>query len=276
MRNPAVAGRFYSADKAKLRKQIESCFLHELGPWRVPPKDKNKEERRIVAAVVPHAGYMYSGPVAAHAYLELAKYRPPGVIVILGPNHTGRGSGIAVSKETWRTPLGEVAVDNEVADALWKGSGIMDLDETAHEYEHSIEVQLPFLQYVYGDFKFVPICIALQDLATSIQVGECLSKLDDTLIIASSDFTHYESRDSAKAKDEKAIEMILACDTKGFLDIVYERNISICGFGPIAACLSAIKEKKPMGKLLKYATSGDVTGDHSQVVAYAAIVFGWG
>ncbi len=272
MRSPAVAGRFYSADKAALRKQIEACFLHELGPWRLPQKENAKGSP--VASVVPHAGYMYSGPVAAHVYLELAKYKPPGVIVILGPNHTGEGSGIAVSKETWRTPLGEVTVDSEVADELWKECGIIDLDETAHRYEHSIEVQLPFLQYIYGDFSFVPICLALQDLETSVQVGRCLSEFEDALIIASSDFTHYESRDSAKAKDEKAIEKILTLDAKGFIDEVYRKNISICGFGPIAACISAIKEKKPAGRLLKYATSGDITGDHSHVVAYAAIVFG--
>ncbi|MEE8167560.1 MAG: AmmeMemoRadiSam system protein B [Candidatus Hydrothermarchaeales archaeon] len=273
MRLPAVAGQFYASDSKSLEEQIEQCFLHELGPGKLP--ERGGLEGGIAGAVVPHAGYMYSGPVAAHTYFELAKYEKPETIVVIGPNHTGRGSGVAVSKEVWKTPLGEVRVDEDAADILWKGCDVIDLDETAHEYEHSIEVQLPFLQYIYGEFQFVPLCIALQDLETGREIAEALSKieLDKALILASSDFTHYESSETAKAKDDAAIKHILALDEKGFTQTVYERNITICGYGPIATCIAAVKNRAGEGVLLKYATSGDITKDYSQVVAYAAIAF---
>ncbi|MEE9594033.1 MAG: AmmeMemoRadiSam system protein B [Candidatus Hydrothermarchaeales archaeon] len=269
MRQPAVAGQFYSSDAKKLREQIEGCFLHKLGPRRLPEHG----EGRIAGAVVPHAGYMYSGPVAAHAYYELAKYEKPETLIIMGPNHIGMGSGVAVSKDVWKTPLGEVEVDEDCADLLWKNCDVVDLDETAQEFEHSIEVQLPFLQYIYDDFKFVPICMALQDLETSREVGEAISKMKGALVLASSDFTHYEPAADAKAKDEPAIQRVLELDEGGFVQTVYEGNMSICGSGPIAACVSALKGKAEKGELLKYATSGDITGDHSKVVAYAAIAF---
>lgn len=270
MRRPAVAGQFYESDPERLKKQIEECFLHEVGPGGLPKKGKSEGE--ILGAVVPHAGYMYSGPVAAHVYSELAKNRAK-TIVIMGPNHSGRGSGVAVSMDDWKTPLGEVKVNEEVVKTLQKTCDIIDHDETAHEYEHSIEVQLPFLQYIYDDFEFVPICIALQDLETAVEIGKSLSELEDVLILASSDFTHYESADSARSKDDLAIKNILDLNEKRFVQTVYDRNISVCGYGPIAACISSVKSKADKGELLKYASSGDITGDYSQVVAYAAITF---
>jgi hypothetical protein len=183
------------------------------------------------------------------------------------------GGAIAVSKETWKTPLGEVEVDGEVADRLWKTCGIVDLDEDAHRYEHSIEVQLPFLQYIYGDFKFVPISIGIQDLETSLELAECIA-MDDFLILASSDFTHYEPKSEAFQKDNEAIKHLIAMDEKKFIQAIYDLDISACGYGPIAACLAASKKLgATRGELLKYGTSGDITGDNSSVVAYAAIVF---
>ncbi|MFQ5815426.1 MAG: AmmeMemoRadiSam system protein B [Candidatus Hydrothermarchaeaceae archaeon] len=270
MRRPAVAGQFYNSDPKRLKQQIEECFLHRLGPRALPTK--GELEGGIMGAVVPHAGYMYSGPVAAHVYYELAKCKAR-TIVIMGPNHTGRGSGVAVSMEDWKTPLGVVRANKDLAEALWKTCDVIDQDETAHEYEHSIEVQLPFLQYIYDDFKFVPICISLQDLEMAIEIGKALSEMKDVLVLASSDFTHYESMDSARSKDEIAIKNILDLKEKEFMQAVYERNISICGYGPIAACISSMKPRVGKGKLLKYATSGDITGDYSQVVAYAAVAF---
>jgi len=270
MRQPAVAGQFYESDPKRLKKQIEECFLHEVGPGSLPKKGESKEE--ILGAVVPHAGYMYSGPVAAHVYSELAK-KEPGSIVIMGPNHTGIGSGVSISKEDWKTPLGVVKTDVELAETLWKNCEIIDHDETAHQYEHSIEVQLPFLQYIYEDFEFVPICIGLQDLQTAAEIGRALSELEDVLILASSDFTHFESADSARSKDEVAIKNIVDLNEETFVRTIYEKSISVCGYGPIAACVSSVKSKAKEGKLLKYASSGDITGDYAQVVAYAAITF---
>jgi hypothetical protein len=270
MRQPAVAGQFYESDPNRLRKQIEACFLHRLGPRSLPTR--GELEARLFGAVVPHAGYMYSGPVASHVYYELAKYKAR-TIVIMGPNHTGRGSGVSVSIDDWKTPLGVVRVNKELAESLWKTCDVIDHDEIAHTYEHSIEVQLPFLQYIYDDFDFVPICIALQDLETAVEIGNALSGHEEVLILASSDFTHYESIEAARSKDEIAIKNILDLNAKEFIKAVYERNISICGYGPIAACMSSMRSRASKGQLLKYATSGDITGDISQVVAYAAITF---
>ncbi len=271
MRNPSVAGQFYHSQEDMLREQIEGCFLHPLGPGELPLHENR--ERDVIGAVVPHAGYAYSGPEAAHVYHALARQQKPSVVILLGPNHTGMGSAIAVSKETWRTPLGEVEVDCEVADRLWKKCGIIDLDEDAHRYEHSIEVQLPFLQYIYGEFKFVPISIGLQDYETSLELADCIA-IRDALILASSDFTHYEPKSVAFQKDNEAIKHLLAMDEKKFIQAVYDRDISACGYGPIATCLAASKRLgATRGMLLKYGSSGDITGDDSSVVAYAAMVF---
>ncbi|NOZ76915.1 MAG: MEMO1 family protein [Euryarchaeota archaeon] len=272
MRYPAVAGMFYPASKEELISQIEACFTHPLGPGGLP--EKGDGERDVLAAVVPHAGYVYSGYEAAHVYALLAGQRKPRTVVILGFNHRRMGSFIAVSTEDWVTPLGTVEVDREVAEALWRNCDLIDHDEEAHVGEHSIEVQLPFLQYIYGDFRFVPLNISLQDLDTAREIAGCLSKLDDVLILASSDFTHYESQESAKAKDGMALERILDMDAKGFVETVYRHDLSICGFGPIATAIETAREMgATRAELLKYGTSGDVTGDLRQVVAYAGIVF---
>lgn len=279
MRYPSVAGLFYPSDKKTLLKQIEECFLSELGPKELPKR--GEEESNIVGAIVPHAGYVYSGYEAAYVYHELAKYKKPSTIIILSPNHYGIGSSIATSKENWLTPLGEVEIDSKAVEYLWRNCEILDVDEKAHIREHSIEVQLPFLQYIYGEFKFVPICLRMQDLETCRELAECLSNFalnfaspQNLLIIASSDFSHYVSEDYAKKVDFKAIEHILALDEEKFIREVYERNISICGYGAIATCIAVVKKLgATKGELLKYGTSGDVTGDRSQVVAYAGIVF---
>ncbi len=273
VRSPSVAGQFYRSDPEGLKKQIESMFLHDLGPGKLP--GEGGEKRDIAACVVPHAGYMYSGPAAAHVYFELAKQKKPETIIILGPNHQGHGSAIATACEPWNTPLGVVDIDEETADFLWTNCDIIDMDENAHRYEHSLEVQIPFLQYIYKDFNFVPITLGIQDIETAEEIAECISKVDkDILIIASSDFTHYESSIEAKNKDMKAIDAILEMDEKKFIKTVYENNITICGYGPIAVAISAAKRMKATKtKLLKYMTSGDITGDQRQVVAYAGIIF---
>ncbi|MEM4425287.1 MAG: AmmeMemoRadiSam system protein B [Candidatus Nezhaarchaeales archaeon] len=276
VRYPAVAGLFYESDSEALKKRIEWCFKHKLGPGSLPLVDE-KGERRIIGLVCPHAGYMYSGPVAAHSYYELAKDGVPDVIVILGPNHTGLGSGVSIiDSGYWKTPLGNVEINSEVAKKILKNSGIIAVDDLAHAQEHSIEVQLPFLQYVYGDkFTFVPICMMLQMRDVCIEVGSAIAKAvenENAVIIASTDFTHYEPHDRAYNKDGKVLKAIEALDPDLMLRLVDSIPVSMCGPGPVASMLYAVKQlgaKK--AAILKYATSGDVTGDKFSVVGYGSV-----
>jgi hypothetical protein len=222
---------------------------------------------------------MYSGPVAANAYYELALDGKPDTVVVLGPNHTGYGSALALMDEgVWRTPLGDVEVDGDVAREIMRETSLVDVDELAHRYEHSIEVQLPFLQYLYGnEFKFVPVCFQLQDLASAEEIGNALAEVlaeRSAVIIASSDFTHYESQANASRKDNAALKAVEAMDAKQFLSIIETENVTACGYGPIATTITAAKGLLAKeAKLLRYKTSGDITGDTSSVVGYAAVSF---
>lgn len=262
MRAPAVSGQFYPRNKNDLDREISRCFEG------VPADGK-----QVLGAVVPHAGYIYSGNTAAYVYSMLPE---ADTFVILGPNHTGYGSPVSVSSENWSTPLGEVGSDNEFIKALPKR--IIDTDETAHKYEHSIEVQLPFLQHRFSDFKIVPICMGMQDEETALDVGselaEAMGKVNKkVVIIASSDFSHYKPDKVAREDDAYFINSILNMDMPGFYRKLYERNASVCGYGPIAAMLTATKELgATKATLLKYSTSGDTTGDFSAVVGYAGII----
>ncbi|MEM1874179.1 MAG: AmmeMemoRadiSam system protein B [Candidatus Hadarchaeales archaeon] len=275
MRHPAVAGQFYAGSQKALIKQIEDCYLHRLGPGKLP--SLKKEKRKIVGLVSPHAGYMYSGPIAAHGFFRLASEGTPESFVIIGPNHTGMGSGVSiVTSGEWETPLGRIGIDEKLASRIAKESDIIDVDEEAHIYEHSIEVQLPFIQHIFGSqIKFVPICMMFQDERTSLEVGEAIAKAcsgSDVVVIASTDFTHYESQESAVRKDRMAIERILKLDARGLLKCVEENNITMCGSGPVAAMLIACEKMGAKNaELLKYATSGDVAGWMAEVVGYASI-----
>ncbi len=264
MRRAAVAGAFYEAERSRLEEQLKECFA---GVTR-------EEKEDVLGAVVPHAGYMYSGGVAANVYSKIPE---ADTFVILGPNHQGIGSLIAVSEDTWVTPLGEVEADKAFVDALPKR--IIDVDEAAHKYEHSIEVQLPFLQFLFDkNFKFVPICMSLSDEDTAREVGEDLAetiaKFDKkVVVIASSDFTHYEPDRIAREKDEYVIEAITELDVAKFYNRIYERNSTACGVGPIAAMMYAAKKLGAReGELIKYATSGDIIGDRSSVVGYGGVI----
>jgi len=278
VRHPFVAGSWYAGTSAALRKQIEECFTHELGPGEAP-KVAEKGSRNVVGLVCPHAGYVYSGPVAAHSYYELAADGRPDVVVIFSPNHTGFGSALAIMNEgVWRTPLGDVEIDTVVANQILDVSRIIDVDDKAHAHEHSIELQLPFLQYLYGAaFKFVPICFLMQDLESSRDVGLAVSKAlsgKNALVIASTDMTHYESQGSAEKKDKMAIDAATRLDEARYYSLVESHNISTCGYGPTVAAITAVKKLGAKeGKLLCYRTSGDVTGDFSAVVGYASIAF---
>ena len=277
-RYPAVAGSWYAGTQNSLRNQIEDLFIHKLGPGGLP-KVVREGPRSLVGLVVPHAGYMASGPVAAHAYFHLANDGKPDVIVIFGPNHTGHGSALSIMNEgTWHTPLGDVEIDTETANNILQESSIVDVDEIAHVHEHSIELQLPFLQYLYGsEFRFVPICFMMQDLESSREVGEAVASAlngKNGLVIASSDLTHYEPQERAEKKDKLAIDAALNMDEERYYNAVENYGISTCGYGPTIAAITASKElgaKK--AQLLSYKTSGDILGDRSAVVGYASIAF---
>ena len=267
LRKPAVAGQFYSESSQKLKKDIEIL----LGNKKPAPKE-------AIAAMMPHAGYIYSGEVAAATAASLiVKNR----IVILGPNHTGYGVPFAILTEgIWQMPFGDVEIDSELAASILKYSNTMEEDAIAHTYEHSLEVELPFLSYFNPDIKIVPIVVSAGDLRVYKEIGReiaaTIKKMNiqkDTLIIASSDMTHYEPQNLAEKKDKEAIEAILELNEDKLMDKVERLNISMCGCAPAIIMIAAAKAlgaKK--GELVQYQTSGDVTGDRTSVVGYAGII----
>ncbi len=277
IRKPAVAGLFYELDPDSLREQIEWCFKHELGPGNIPVMGSKRD---IKGVITPHAGYVYSGPVAAHAYHEIAEDGFPDTFIILCPNHTGLGSGVStMNSGSWETPLGLADIDGEFADLMIKHSGIIDSNPIAHQKEHSAEVQLPFLQYLNPDFQFVPVTMWMQDIETSKEIGNSIAKTAselgrDVVVIASTDFTHYQPQIVAQNQDMQVIDAIKAMDENLMMNRVAELNVSMCGYGPVAATMIATKKMGATScEMLKYATSGDTTGDKSSVVAYASGVF---
>jgi len=281
-RYPVVAGYFYPSDPIELRSLIKSLFTHPLGPGK-EPSVSGVRRRDTIGYVAPHAGYMYSGAIAAHTYYSLAEDGVPETIIILGTNHTGLGSLVSIYPSgEWITPLGSLRVNAELARRISEYSEIAELDVEAHIDEHSIEVQLPFIQYLYSDrVTIVPIVIGLhsvevaRDLANSIK--KAVDELgSDVVIIASSDFNHYEPYSVTREKDLKAIEKILALDSEGFYRLLIEQHITVCGPGGIMTLIEYSKLVAPgrcTAELLKYANSGDVTGDKAAVVGYASIRF---
>jgi AmmeMemoRadiSam system protein B len=278
VRKPSVADAFYAGSRSKLTEQITECFTHKFGPGHVPaPVDHGP--RKIVGIISPHAGYAYSGPVAANGYSMLAADGMPDVFVILGPNHTGYGSGVSIVTEGgWETPLGVAAIDAAFARQIQKAASIIDIDEEAHAFEHSIEVQLPFIQFLFKDaVKFVPICMMMQDLRTSREIAKVIveqSEGRDVVIIASSDFTHYEPHDAAVRKDEMAIEAITRLDDGALNELGESSKVTMCGYGPITTLIAAAKLIGGVrAELLTHKTSGDITGDKGAVVGYSSLVF---
>ncbi|OLD14874.1 MAG: AmmeMemoRadiSam system protein B [Crenarchaeota archaeon 13_1_40CM_3_52_17] len=277
-RPPAQAGTFYPDTEGELRTNIQNCFLHALGPRSIPSVPSTRDDQ-LVGIVVPHAGYDYSGPVAANSYYRLASSGLRESVIILGPNHTGYGSGVSTMTDgQWATPLGDVPLDKSLASSIISRSGLIDVEDEAHRTEHSIEVQIPFLQFIYPRrFEFVPICMMLQDLETSKEIGNAIagaSAETGAMLIASSDWTHYESHESAKKKDMEAIQAVLEMDEKKFQDTIEGNHVSACGYGPVTAVLHASKVLGAKhAKLLSYQTSGDTAGDKRSVVGYAAIAF---
>lgn len=268
MRRPSVAGMFYEGGERALRDQIEQCFMGKLGPGRLPKVGRGP--RRVLGGVSPHAGYVFSGMVAAHLYSRIAEDGLPQAFVILGPNHTGRGSGLAVTTQDFQTPLGVVKVDRELAKAIRKD--LVDDDEEAHIAEHSIEVQLPFLQYLSPEIKFVPLCMGFQDYDAAVSVGKVIRdaiKGKDVVVIASTDLSHYVTRETAQRKDGMVLDAVRTMDPKKLYDVVRDEDVSMCGYGPVMATMVACTGGK--ATVLKYATSGDVQ-PMRDVVGYASIV----
>jgi AmmeMemoRadiSam system protein B len=278
LRRAVVASQFYEGSAEALRVQLKGCFLDKLGPQKLPIVNTSTHPRNIVGLICPHAGYVYSGPVAAHSFYQLALDGKPDAVILLGPNHTGYGSALSIMREgTWQTPLGNVEIDTLLADDILHETNILDIDELAHRYEHSIEVQLPFMQFLYGNnFKIVPICYQMHDYQTAIEIGRALTEaLDATnsVVIASSDMTHYEPAKIASTKDKAAIDAALAVDAKAFYEIVEKQDISACGYAPITSLLAYASGVCSKAELLAYHNSGDVSGDYSAVVGYAAVSF---
>lgn len=264
IRYPVVSGQFYPADPFELKRLVLDC----LG--------ESQARQAAVGVMVPHAGYAYSGPVAG-AVFNLV--RIPELVIILGPNHTGRGAGFALAPPgRWQTPLGEVEVP-DLSGRGFPGPGSkLRLDSEAHRYEHSIEVQLPFLQVsAGGPLAIVPISIASLELEPILRLGAELADFIGTsgtpaLVIASSDLTHYEPDRLVRGKDRYALEAVLSLDPAGLLDRVVEREISMCGAGPAAVMLETARRLGATeARLAAYATSGEVSGDYDSVVGYAGV-----
>ncbi|MGZ7043924.1 MAG: MEMO1 family protein [Methanobacterium sp.] len=276
IRKPAVAGIFYERNPDSLKRQIEWCFKHKYGPGKIP---EIGNKRKIKGVMAPHAGYSYSGPIAAHAYSKIVEDGFPDTFVILCPNHTGMGSAISTMIEgEWETPLGNVEIDTQFARKLVE-DGLIDSDDSSHIQEHSCEVHLPFLQYFSQDFRIVPISMWMQDLDISEEIGRSIKETAqelgrDIVVLASSDMTHYKPAEIASKTDKQVLEAISQLNEKLMIKRVMELNVTMCGYGPVAATIVASKELGAQNaEILKYATSGDLTGDLSAVVGYASAIF---
>ena len=269
VRTPAVAGRFYPGRAEELLREVREFTSTGKSPVATG---------RIAAigCVAPHAGYIYSGGVAGAVYSRL---KIPERCVILCPNHTGKGRPLAIMTSTaWQTPLGEVAADADMGTRLLRRFPALQEDSAAHRAEHAIEVQLPFLQALRPGLNIVPIAIGTSDFDVLRGLGKALADViadqkEKVLIIASSDMNHYESDEITRVKDHKAIKRVLAMDARGLWEVVMDEDISMCGFGPTIVMLTAAKILgATSATLVKYATSGDVSGDYESVVGYAGII----
>ncbi|MGC8622566.1 MAG: MEMO1 family protein [Candidatus Micrarchaeia archaeon] len=276
MRKEAVSGSFYPSNKVELEHFINAALKSA--------NVKGDLVKKAYSYVSPHAGYIYSGMVAAYTYKALSlhnDFKNIETAVIIGPNHTGYGSAIAISSEDWHTPLGVAANDLEFSYSLSHESNYLEIDEAAHKSEHSIEVQLPFLQTLFKGkpIRYVFVCMGDQSVASSELLAHSIAKTEEKLgrkivVIASSDFNHYESAEVAGWKDKQLIEALLKLNYKKFNDSIYSVNDSACGFGPITVAMLYAKGKgAARGALLKYSNSGEVTKDFESVVAYASLAF---
>ena len=271
-RPPAVAGTFYEGSMPRLRAQVQQCF-DDSG---VAPA---AEPQPFLGAIVPHAGLMYSGHVAAALYRSI---KLPRRLIVLCPNHTGMGSAVAINKRgSWATPLGDALIDEELADEIAAEASVVEEDSRAHAREHSLEVQLPFVQTLLSDFRFVPICMRVPSYQVCTEVGEAIARVArkhreagaEVGILASSDMNHYESQQVTIQKDQRAIDQVLKLSPRGLWETVTSERISMCGYIPSTTMLiAAVQLGATKATLVKHATSGDINGDYEHVVGYAGMV----
>ena len=267
LRLPAVSGRFYPSDPTELTALIRDYTK----------TDKTVVRARVKACLVPHAGYEYSGHVAGAVY---ARITIPKKIVILGVRHYPRGENAAIlSSGAWRTPLGDAEIDEPLAEALRAACPLLREDSVAHSSEHSLEVQIPFLQALLQEFTFVPIVLGTLRFEDLMAVGEAIGRViaasgEEILLLTTSDLNHYENDATTRVKDRKAIDQMLALDARGLYDTCRNEAISMCGLGPTVAMLKALQSLgSTRAELVRYATSGDVSGDFGAVVGYAGMLF---
>jgi len=267
IRVPAVAGQFYPANPKEL-----SALVHKY-----TSEGKGHDKVRAKACLVPHAGYVYSGHVAGAVF---SRIELPKKILILGVRHYPRGEALAILSEgSWKTPLGEVVIDKDLAERVRRACPSLREDEVAHSREHSLEVELPFLQVLDPEFTFVPVALGTIRYAELVEVGEGIARVmeqseETILVVTSSDMNHYEDDETTRRKDQQAIECLLRVDAKGLYEVCRKEAISMCGLGPAVVMLTAMQRlgvKK--GELVRYATSGDVVGDRDAVVGYAGMIF---
>tara|TARA_B100000929_G_scaffold290710_1_gene285530 strand:+ start:1875 stop:2708 length:834 start_codon:yes stop_codon:yes gene_type:complete len=275
IRNPVVAGQFYENDPQKLIQSIENCFTHKFGPGKKPP---SLESQKIHGIICPHAGYMYSGAPAAHAYHAISS-QDIDLAVIIGPNHWGIGSDVATMCDgKWKTPLGMIEIDSDASSHLLDLTENVKDDFFSHTKDHSLEVQIPMLQTIFPEkLKILPIILKQQGIETAKEIGSAIADIAKTrklIIIGSSDFTHYEENAFAYEQDKALIEPILKLNVEEFYNILKERRVSACGYGAIASTIVACKTLgATKGILLSYSTSGDITGIKDSVVGYGSIKF---
>jgi hypothetical protein len=268
LRPAAVAGRFYPRDPDDLRTEARGYLSQASSTTRAG--------LQALGCIAPHAGYVYSGHVAGAVF---ARINVPKQCIVMCPNHTGMGRALAIMSEgSWQTPLGEVPIDTELAEALKARFTLLQEDSAAHRAEHAAEVELPFLLLRQPELRFVPIALGTAQFEVLEQLGKALADVigaqkDPVLIVASSDMNHYESDAVTRVKDHRAIERILTLDPRGLFDVVTQQDISMCGFGPAVAMLTAVRQLgAKSAELVKYATSGDISGDRDMVVGYAGVV----
>ena len=267
LRLPAVAGQFYPANPKDLAKLVQQ-FAQQNAPAK---------KTSVRACLVPHAGYVYSGHVTGAV---LARIELPRKILILGVRHFPRGENAAILSEgAWRTPLGDAEIDSELAQRLKRECSLLKEDAVAHAQEHSLEVQLPFLQTLAPGFQFVPIALGAIRFEELQNIGEAIARAvanseEETLLLTTSDLNHYEDEATTQKKDAKAIARLETLDPRGLYDVCRTESISMCGLGPAVAMLVALKALGANhGETVKYATSAAVSGDHSRVVGYAGMIF---
>jgi AmmeMemoRadiSam system protein B len=265
IRTPAVTGRFYPSEPARLKQALDTFLAGSA----------EAEKLRVKACLVPHAGYTYSGHVAGAVY---SRIEIPARVILVGPRHYPRGAPFAIlSDGAWQTPLGLAPLDHPLAEKIMRACPLLREDAVAHSGEHSLEVQLPFLQRLAPSFTFVPIVIGTAQLSELEALGHAIANVlasehQPILVIASSDMNHYESDAVTRVKDRKAIDRILALEPRGLFDTVRDENISMCGYGASVAMLTAVRQLHvKRAELLRYATSGEINGDLQEVVGYAGI-----